>query len=293
MSLLLNPVSLLIAASVFRNEDYPILSKVCLGLAIGKLARKFLSPRRKPGIAGRRCVVTGVGSGIGFATAKKLAEEGWRVYGVDINAKGLESLRGCVGPNLSTHELDLTNENSCKELTALVARDGGALDALVCIAGVSQPGATMGFDEKAMRFVFEVNTFAPMRLTRLMYPLLLKNQGGGTVCMVTSSGDTLEFLWSGYYSPSKFAVRSFLNCVRREAIANNLPLRVCSVAPGAVLTPLMANYPSTLLKFAADRPDNPFVPACKKFAEMCIKMRDAGWVFFFAFLGLRRYSLTH
>lgn len=185
-------------ASALENEEYAVASKVVLAGGIYQLYQR-LKPRKK-GIAGRRVLITGVSGGIGKLVAVKLCQEGWRVWGVDMDQEGLNKLQSQTGPNFTPVRISLSDEKACENLVSSIGADGGSLHALVNIAGLLHNGPALAHTEQEMRQIFEVNAFAPMRLTRLCFPLMLRNasNAGGTVCIVTSSGDTCSWPFSGY-----------------------------------------------------------------------------------------------
>jgi len=240
--------------------------------------------RRTPSTSGvpLRAVVTGAAGGIGRAVAEELARRGWHVVACDVSREGLDLLAKSCGANLTTVVLDVTDEAQCARLADDVSRDGASVHALVNVAGLSQPGPVMGFDERAMRRLFDVNAFGAMRLVRLLMPALLRSPLGGNVVNVSSTNARSAWPWSGYYAPTKAALELFADILRREAVANGLTLRVTNVAPGAVRTPLMDAYTDKLVAWARSNADSPFQPACHAAAQRQVHLRERGfpqWLF--------------
>jgi NAD(P)-dependent dehydrogenase (short-subunit alcohol dehydrogenase family) len=122
--------------------------------------------------AGRTAIVTGAGSGIGRATALRLAREGARVVTADIAADRLEQLTAEF-PDLDLVPVaaDIAGEEGAQ---AVVAAAGGRVDALANVAGIMDaflPPAEV--DDATWERVFAVNVTAVMRLTRAVLPLML------------------------------------------------------------------------------------------------------------------------
>ena len=122
--------------------------------------------------AGRTAIVTGAGSGIGRATALRLAREGARVVTADIAVDRLEQLTAEF-PDLDLVPVaaDIAGEEGAQ---AVVAAAGGRVDALANVAGIMDaflPPAEV--DDATWERVFAVNVTAVMRLTRAVLPLML------------------------------------------------------------------------------------------------------------------------
>ncbi|QSG08588.1 SDR family oxidoreductase [Halapricum desulfuricans] len=100
----------------------------------------------------KTALVTGAGSGIGRATAEKLASNGWRVYATDIDADGLETVEGCV-----TETVDVTDTADIERLRAQIADDVGGLDCVVANAGLAQLGPVADLPNEHLEAQFDVN----------------------------------------------------------------------------------------------------------------------------------------
>lgn len=226
-------------------------------------------------VAGRRALVTGSASGVGKEVTLILASRGWRVWACDVNVKGLEVYDSF--PNVNAVVFDVTDPAACERLAEDIGKDGGSLDALVNVAGIIKPGPAIGSSDVDSKVVFEVNALAPIRLARLMIPLMLRKATGGVIVNLTSSGAFLGWPFSGAYSATKSALSLFSDCLRRETLANNLPIRVRVVEPGPIDTPLAQSVPQLLKQFATQNPSNPFTPACEKVADFQLKLMKLGY----------------
>ena len=175
------------------------------------------------GLDGKTAIVTGASSGIGAATARRLAEEGARVIG---GARRLE----LVPAPVEAHELDVTDPESCERFVATAAAQG--LDILVNGAGLA-----LGLDpfdastEADERTVLETNVNGLIRMTRLCLPHL---RDGGYIVNIGSIAGRQAYPSGSLYVTSKFAVRGFTYALREDLLGR--PIHVTTVDPGLVET---------------------------------------------------------
>jgi NAD(P)-dependent dehydrogenase (short-subunit alcohol dehydrogenase family) len=153
--------------------------------------------------AGQVAVLTGAGSGIGRATALRLAQEGARVIGCDVSATGLaatEGLLAAAGLQGTFLVADVTSEG---DVERLVAAAGERLDILMNIAGIMDGFLPLGeLDDATWERVLGVNLTGPMRLTRAALPPMLR-QGGGVIVMVGSKASASGGSAGTAYTASK------------------------------------------------------------------------------------------
>jgi NAD(P)-dependent dehydrogenase (short-subunit alcohol dehydrogenase family) len=189
---------------------------------------------------GRTAIVTGAGSGIGRATALRLAREGARVVVADIAADRLEQL-AAEFPDLDLHLVaaDITGEEGVR---AVVAAAGGRVDALANVAGIMDaflPPAEV--DDATWERVFAVNVTAVMRLTRAVLPLMLA-AGGGAIVNVSSEASLRASASGVAYTASKHAVNGITRSTAVFYKGNGT--RANAVAPGPVATNIEAPFKS-------------------------------------------------
>ena len=179
-------------------------------------------------------VVTGASTGLGEATARGLARNGFHVLAgvrrdVDADALGAEGIE--------PHILDITVDSDVAAIADRVARDplGRPLRALVNNAGISinAPVETLPIAE--WRRLFEVNLFGHVAMTRALLPALLRS--GGTVVNISSVGGKVALPTYGAYAGSKFALEAVSDSLRREV--SGLGVKVVVVEPGAVKTQML------------------------------------------------------
>jgi NAD(P)-dependent dehydrogenase (short-subunit alcohol dehydrogenase family) len=170
-------------------------------------------------------LVTGATRGIGRAIAEDLAGT-HDVVLVARDAGAVQSLSRDL-PGSSALPLDVADE-AAVDAAALPPR----VDVLVHAAGISTHGAVDEVTREDWRSVFEVNVFGVAHLTARLLPAL--REGGGTVVLVNSGAGLFSTPGNAVYSGSKFALRTFGDCLREEERENGV--RVVSVHPGVVDT---------------------------------------------------------
>ena len=192
--------------------------------------------------AGRTAVVTGGGSGIGRATALRLAREGARVVVSDISKERLDALV-LEFPDLPLVAVagDIAGEDHVLELVAAV---GGRVDVLVNNVGIMDgflPPAEL--DDATWERVLAVNLTATMRMTRAVLPLVLA-AGTGSIVNVSSEAGFRASASGVAYAASKAAVNSL---TRSTALFyREQGIRCNAVAPGPVATNIEAPWRSEL-----------------------------------------------
>lgn len=182
----------------------------------------------------RTAVVTGGSSGIGAATAQRLAAEGFRVLAAARRADRLEQV-AAADANIDTATLDVTSAASVEALAARVrqwAPDG--LDVLV-----NNAGGAIGMDpiESAdpadWQTMYESNVLGVLRVTQALLPALEQGDGGH-VAVVGSTAGRVVYEGGGGYTAAKHAVAALVETLRLEL--NGRPIRVSEIAPGMVHT---------------------------------------------------------
>jgi NADP-dependent 3-hydroxy acid dehydrogenase YdfG len=184
---------------------------------------------RQPG-AGRRVLVTGASSGIGEATARRLAAEGWSVLATARRQDRLAALAAETGIEVMT--CDVTSDADVDRVVAHLAFTGG-LDAVVNNAGGAfglEPIAET--DADLWRAMYEVNVLGTLRVTQRVLPML--REGGGDVVVLTSTAAYAAYPGGAGYTGVKHAERMIAETLRWELVGE--PVRVIQIAPGAVET---------------------------------------------------------
>ena len=185
------------------------------------------SPRSLPG-DGRTAVVTGASSGIGAATATRLAADGFDVVLGARRQDRLTSLADSIGARALP--LDITDQGSVDAFAAalervdvLVNNAGGAFDA--------KPVAEADLDSWGR--TYDVNVLGTVRLTKALLPALRASRGGDVV-FVSSTAALISYEGGASYTASKHGVHTLAETLRLEL--NGEPVRVIEIAPGMVKT---------------------------------------------------------
>jgi NAD(P)-dependent dehydrogenase (short-subunit alcohol dehydrogenase family) len=175
-------------------------------------------------------LITGASSGIGAATAERLAAGGYKVYA---SARKLEAVAGLKSAGCETIAIDVTDETSMQAAVSVIEAREGAIGVLINNAGYSQSGAleTLGID--AVRRQFETNVFGPLRLTQLALPGMRK-AGSGRIVNISSMGGKLTFPGGGAYHASKYAVEALSDALRFEV--KGFGIDVIVIEPGLIRT---------------------------------------------------------
>ena len=183
-------------------------------------------------------VVTGAASGIGAATARRLASEGARVGLVDIDVDGAQSVAGEVGGVVAG--LDLASlETISPAIDELVAELGG-IDVLVNCAGWDKAMPFEQTDARFWRKVTDINLIGPIALTHAALPHMAD---GSAIVNVSSDAGRVGSSGEVVYSGAKGGIIGFSKALAREVAARGI--RVNVVAPGPTDTPFLASFDET------------------------------------------------
>lgn len=177
---------------------------------------------------GTAVLITGCSTGIGRATAQRLARAGFKVYATARRPESIADLRqqGC-----EVLALDVTSDESMRAAVAAVEAKEGAVGALINNAGYSQSGAFETVAMEAARAQFETNVFGLARLTQLVLPGM-RRRGAGRIVNVSSMGGKLTFPGGGWYHATKHAVEALSDAIRMEV--RPFGVDVIVVEPGPI-----------------------------------------------------------
>ncbi|NEE04569.1 SDR family NAD(P)-dependent oxidoreductase [Phytoactinopolyspora halotolerans] len=224
--------------------------------------REVVTPGR---FAGRTVIVTGAASGIGYATASRVAREGGHVVAVDISADSLEGLVAAHtdGETIVPVAGDITDQRSIDEI---VAAADMRIDGLANVAGINDDFSPLHETTDAMwDRVLRVNLTGAFKLTRAVLPMLLE-QGRGSVVNVASEAALRGNASGNAYTVSKHGI---IGLTRSAAFMYGPDgIRVNAVAPGGVATG-MSFPPNVSEKGAARlRPFQSQIPALATAEEL-------------------------
>lgn len=190
-------------------------------------------------------VVTGASTGIGRATAMRLASDGWRVFAGVRRESDAERLTVEAKPlrgELTALLLDVTDESQVAEafteIDDAVGSDG--LSALVNNAGTALGGPVEYLPLETWREQFDVNVFGQIIVTKAAMPLLRRGSDGhgghGRIIFVGSNSGRIAAPMLGPYVASKFAVEGLADSLRMELVGTGVSVVV--IEPGAIATPI-------------------------------------------------------
>jgi NAD(P)-dependent dehydrogenase (short-subunit alcohol dehydrogenase family) len=181
----------------------------------------------------RTVLVTGASSGIGRATAVRLAAAGWDVHA------GVRDPAPHAGWATASG-IDLVHLDVCDPtgvaaaVEAVVAKGGGRLDALVNNAGVVGVGPVEFVTDAAWAAILDTNVVGQLRVTRAALPAL--RAAGGRVVFMSSLSGRVAMPFLGPYAASKHALEAAADALRRETRSQGL--RVSLIEPGNIATPI-------------------------------------------------------
>jgi NADP-dependent 3-hydroxy acid dehydrogenase YdfG len=180
----------------------------------------------------RTAVVTGASSGIGAATARALAGDGFHVICAARRKDRIKQLAAEIGGTAVV--CDVTDADSVKGLARAVEDAVGSLDVLVNNAGGAVDQATVeGADVEDWARMFDLNALGIVRVTQALLPAL-RRDGGGLVVNMGSTAGRIAYEGGGGYTAAKHAVKVLTQTLRLELVAE--PLRFTEIAPGMVKT---------------------------------------------------------
>jgi NAD(P)-dependent dehydrogenase (short-subunit alcohol dehydrogenase family) len=213
-------------------------------------------------------LVTGASSGIGEATAQRLAAAGYKVYGT--------SRRGAAasGQKFEMLPLDVTSDASVDALVKEVIRREGRIDVLVNNAGFGvAPGGAEESSIDQARAIFETNFFGLIRMTRAVLPHMRK-QASGRIINMSSVLGFLPMPYGALYAATKHAVEGYSESLDHELRTRGI--RVGVIEPAYTKTPFDANFLEPDSKLDAYRDAR--VAVSKRVKEVMTTAEDPGVV---------------
>jgi len=189
--------------------------------------------------------ITGANMGMGALKARTLAERDWKVFAGVLPSAPTEQLG--EHPNIIKVDQDVTSVKSVQASAKTVQTElgGAGLDLLINNAGIANVGIGVieGVDLDRAKFMFEVNTWGPMRVLQAFLPMIRQNAPHSRIINFASGAVKANPAASGIYNMSKHAVIGITNTLRNELAP--FGIQVTSVEPGAVKTNMTANSADT------------------------------------------------
>jgi 2-hydroxycyclohexanecarboxyl-CoA dehydrogenase len=194
------------------------------------------------GLQGRRTLITGAASGIGRATALRLAAEGAVVGILDLDGDGADrltdELRSAGGQALS-FAVDIVDASAVCAAVASFEDEVGPVEALINNAGWDIAGNFVESDSATWRKVIDINLYGPLNVTRAVLPGMIARESGRIVSLASDAG-RVGSSGEAVYAACKGGIISFSKSVAREVARHGITLNV--VSPGPSDTPLFARF---------------------------------------------------
>jgi meso-butanediol dehydrogenase/(S,S)-butanediol dehydrogenase/diacetyl reductase len=190
---------------------------------------------------GKVALLTGAGSGIGRATALRLASEGAKVFGVDVNEATVEETAAMVtaaGGDMATTVADVSVRAECHDAVADCIAAFGRLDVLGNIAGIARADHFTQMTEETWNRMLGVNLTGVVWMAQAAVPHLLETDGN--IVNIASNAGLMGQAYTVHYCATKGAVVNFTRALAMEFIKTKL--RVNAIAPGGVMTTLTQTY---------------------------------------------------
>jgi len=175
-------------------------------------------------------LITGCSTGIGRATAERLAGAGHTVYAT---ARRPEAVADLEAKGCRTLALDVDDEESMRAAVTAVEEADGPVGALVNNAGYSQSGAVESVNIDDIRAQFETNVFGLIRMCQLVLPGM-RQAGRGRIVNVGSMGGKLTFPGGGIYHATKYSVEALSDALRFEV--KGFGVDVVLIEPGLIVS---------------------------------------------------------
>ena len=198
---------------------------------------------------GRAALVTGGARGIGAAIARMFAAQGAAVVVADILDDEGKALAGEFGDAVRYVHLDVTSADGWLAAVAEIERAYGPVAVLVNNAGIVEYGTIERQAPESFRRVVDVNLYGAWLGMHTAAPSL-RRAGGGVIVNISSTAGLVGYANIGAYTASKWGLRGLTKTAALELAGDGI--RVCSVHPGAVRTPMIAGFDAAA--FTAEQP---------------------------------------
>ncbi len=190
---------------------------------------------------GKRCFVTGAASGIGRATALRLAAQGAELYLTDRDSAGLALTVAdarALGAQVPEHRvLDVSDYDEVAAFAADIHANHPSMDVVMNIAGISAWGTVDQLTHEHWSKIVAINLMGPIHVIETFLPPMVAAGRGGQLVNVSSAAGLVALPWHAAYSASKYGLRGLSEVLRFDLARHRIGVSV--VVPGAVKTPLV------------------------------------------------------
>jgi NAD(P)-dependent dehydrogenase (short-subunit alcohol dehydrogenase family) len=189
-------------------------------------------------LSGKRILITGGGSGIGRATAIALSAAGATVFATDIDAATADETVSQLATTGHSAGQDVTDEDEWQDIISAAEEAMGGLDGMIANAGIAIPGKIETYSLADWRKQQAVNVDGVFLSVKHSIPALRRAGGGSIVILSSIAGLKGNSVGLAGYSATKGAVRLFAKCAALECTRGGDQIRVNSVHPGIIETPI-------------------------------------------------------
>ncbi|BDX20889.1 beta-ketoacyl-ACP reductase [Polynucleobacter sp. TUM22923] len=189
-------------------------------------------------------IITGAAKGIGFATAKRFAQEGAKVMIADIDPEAIKAAVDQV-PGSEAHVVNVTDRVSIQAAVDQIMQRHGRIDILINNAGITQDARLVKMTEAQFDAVIDVNLKGVFNCAQLVVPHMLE-AGQGSIVNASSVVGIYGNFGQTNYAASKFGVIGFTKTWARELGAKGV--RVNAVCPGFIATEMVNAMPENILR---------------------------------------------
>lgn len=188
-------------------------------------------------------LISGCDTGIGHALAIELDQQGFHIFASVLIQENISLLKEKLSSRATVFRMDITKQEDINTAYKLVTSKTNSLHALINNAGILTHGCIDWTSMDIMRKIMNVNFFGHVAMTKKFLPSLITKSGSRVVNVVSAAG-FFSFPNTAAYSASKYALKSFSDCLRREMKPWNL--YVSTIEPGALKTTMLEGYEETL-----------------------------------------------
>ena len=190
---------------------------------------------------GKTALLTGVASGVGRATAIRLAGEGACVFGLDVNAAGMAETQATVesdGGKMTTRQTDIRDVAECRAAVADAVAEFGGIDMVGNIAGIANQRHVHQVTEEDWDLMHDINVKGVFFLSQAALPHVIEREGN--IINIASNAGLMGQAYTVPYCTTKGAVVNMTRALAMEYVKH--PVRINAIAPGGIDTPLVHNF---------------------------------------------------
>lgn len=200
------------------------------------------------GLKGKRVIITGAGSGIGKAIARKFAEAGSLIAVCDINGEAAQLTTKeieIIGAKAVPYQVDVGNFEEVEQTVEKIIQALGAIEILINNAGITKDTLLLRMKEIDFDSVIRVNLKGTFNFTRACAKYLLKAKWGRIINISSVIGE-MGNIGQSNYAAAKAGIIGFTKSIAKELAGRNITVN--AVAPGFIKTPLTEKLPENVIQ---------------------------------------------